>query len=296
MKFRKCLIHKNGGAAMKKSGGKPTDTILTLEEALRRFARKLSEESASTTDETHADSSATVTREGDGTAAGDLRSAEDGANAYAQPDEANAGMSAGEDVVAPIDGVPRPLEEIEQMVAADEDAEFGDGSEVGEAGRTARAARHFPVGDYAFTAISAALALLVALLITRVPIGNNRPNLVAQTSAMPAPLKASPLTSADEQITNFVMIPVAGAHLASAGPTLKSDELEALIKDMLKSHAFPDMEYPCRRWAKRIWRAKFTVWMRRTRSRKSCTASTVCIGFIFCIQTCYPRMVPHTSA
>ena len=230
---------------MGKNGGKPTDTILTLEEALRRFARKKSEEGAATTDESapaanvrHAGFSATVKREGDATAAGDLKSADDDASASAQRDEANAGMSAGEDIVALIDGVPRTLEELEQIAAADENAQVEDGSEVGEAGRTALAARHFPVGDYAFTAMGAALAALVAFLITREPIVNNRPEMVAQTIAMPA-LKASPLTSADELITNFVMIPVTGVHLASAGPT--SDELEARIKDTLKSHAFPDI-------------------------------------------------------
>ncbi len=231
---------------MGKNGGKPTDTILTLEEALRRFARKKSEEGAATTDESapaanvrHAGFSATVKYEGDATAAGDLRSADDDASASAQRDEANAGMSAGEDIVALIDGVPRTLEELEQIAAADENAQVEDGSEVGEARRTALAARHLAVGDYAFIAMgAAALAALAAFLITREPIVNNRPNLVAQTIAMPA-LKVSPLTSADELITNFVMIPVTGVHLASAGPT--SDELEARIKDTLKSHAFPDI-------------------------------------------------------
>src|ERR1017187_4559903 len=35
-----CLIHKDGSAAMGKNGGKAADSILTLEEALRQFARK----------------------------------------------------------------------------------------------------------------------------------------------------------------------------------------------------------------------------------------------------------------
>src|SRR5208282_2384095 len=179
-------------------------------------------------------------------------SADDGASASARRDEANAGMPAGEDVVALIDGIPRTLEELEQIAAADqecqedfpaaapENAEVEDGSEVGEAGGAALAARHFRVGDYAFAAMGAALMVLVAFLMTRVPIVNNQPELVAQTIATPA-LMASSLMSADDLITTLVMFPDAGVQLASAGSRLKSDELEARIKDTLKSRAFPDI-------------------------------------------------------
>lgn len=220
---------------MGKNGGKPTDTILTLEEALRRFARKRSQSGAESKDETapasnvrYADFSATVKHEGDGTAAGD---------------------PAGEDIVAVIDGVPRTLEELEQIAAADkacqedfsasvpDNAEVEDGPEVGEAGGVALAARHFLVRDYAFTAMGAALMVWAAFLMTRVPIANNQPKLVAQTIATPA-LKTSPLMSADDLITTFIITDV---QLASAGPRLKSDELEARIKDTLKLRAFPDI-------------------------------------------------------
>lgn len=245
---------------MGKNGGKPTDTILTLEEALRLFARKRSEGGAGTKDETapasdvrYAGSSPTLKREGDGTAAGDLKPADDGASAAAQRDEANAGMPAGEDIVAVIGGIPRTLEELEQIVAADkaceedfpasapQNAEVEDGSgEVGEAGGAALAARHFPVRDYAFTAMSAALMVLTAFLMTRAPIVNNQPKLVAQTIAMPA-LKASSRMSVDDLITTFVILPDTGVQLASAGRRLKSGEVEARIKNTLKLRAFPDI-------------------------------------------------------
>ncbi len=241
---------------MGKNGGKPTDSILTLEEALRRFARKRSEAGFGTKDETatssnvrYADFSATVKREGEETAESNLESADDSASASAQRDD-NAVKPAGEDVVAMIAGVPRTLEELEQIAAAEkayrddfpqasgDDAEFEDGSDLDVDG----VARHALMRDYAFTAMGAALMVLVAFLMTRVPIvnNNNQPRLVAQTIATPA-LKASSPTSEDDLITTLVIIPDADVQVASAGPKLKSDELETRIRDTLKLRAFPDI-------------------------------------------------------
>jgi len=244
---------------MGKNGGKAADTILTLEEALRQFARKRGQAGADAKEETapaanvrYADFWPKVKREGDATAGGDLKSADDGASASAWRNAANAAMAAGEEIVAVIDGIPRTLEELEQLEAAEkayqedfpasapENDEVADGSELGEAGPVALAARHFLVSEYAFTAMGAALMVLVAFLIARVPIVNNQPGLVAQTIATPA-LKASSLMSADDLITTFVIIPDPDVKLASAESRLKSDELEARIKDTLKLRAFPDI-------------------------------------------------------
>ncbi|HEY9157424.1 PDZ domain-containing protein [Candidatus Binatus sp.] len=232
---------------------------MTLEEALRQFARKRAEAGADTKEETapatnarFAAISATVKREGDATAGLDLKPADEGANASARRNAANAGMPAGEEIVALIGGTSRTLEQLEQLEAAEkayqedfpasapDNAEVADGSEVGEAGGVAVAGRHALIGDYAFTATGAALMLLVAFLIARVPIVNNQPGLVAHTIAMPA-LKASSLMSAHELITTFVIIPNTDVQLASAGSRLKSDKLEARIKDTLKLRAFPDI-------------------------------------------------------
>jgi hypothetical protein len=244
---------------MGKNGGKAADTILTLEEALRQFARKrgqagadAKEETAPATNVRYADFLPKVKREGDATAGGDLKSADDGASASAWRNAANAAMAAGEEIVAVIDGIPRTLEELEQLEAAEkayqedfpasapENAEVADGSEVGEAGPVALAGRHFLVREYAFTAMGAALMVLVAFLIARVPIVNNQPGLVAQTIVTPA-LKASSPMGADDLITTFVIIPDTDVKLASAESRLKSDELEARIKDTLKLRAFPDI-------------------------------------------------------
>lgn len=244
---------------MGKNGGKAADSILTLEEALRRFARKRAqagvetkEQAAPDTNVHYAGSSAKVEGEGDAPAGRGLKSADDGASASARRNAANARMPAGEEIVPLIDGVPRTLDQLEQLEAAEkayqedfpasapENADVADGSEVGEAGGVALAGRHFLVRKYAFTAMGAALTVLGAFLITRVPIVNHQPGLVAQTIATPA-LKASSLMSADDLKTTFVNIPDTGVKLASAGSRLKSEELEARIKNTLKLRAFPDV-------------------------------------------------------
>ena len=93
---------------MGKNGGKPTDSIMTLEEALRRFKRTRSETGAETRAETasdsnvhHVDFSAKAEPEREGRATSDLTTAEDNAsaNVSAQRDDANAGMPANEDIV-----------------------------------------------------------------------------------------------------------------------------------------------------------------------------------------------------
>ncbi|MGA9724287.1 MAG: PDZ domain-containing protein [Candidatus Binatus sp.] len=247
---------------MGKNGGEPTDTILTLEEALKRFKRKRSEEvaesrveSAAGSNVLHADFSATVRIEGEQVAVGDLEAADDSASVSAQRDEANAGMPASDDLVAMIEGIPRTLEQLELLAAAEKayaqdfpddaqvDAEVEeDDSDAGEVDVMALAARHSMVRDYAFTAMGTALMVLVAFMVTRVPIVNERPNLVAQSIATPAPLKVSSLISTADLITNLVMVPDVDAQFASSGmPRLKTEELEARIKDTLKVRAFTDI-------------------------------------------------------
>src|ERR1700674_3519606 len=117
---------------MGKNGGKPHDTILTLEEALKRFARKRLE-NAETRDASaqpsspvskvrYADFSPSVKREED---VGIGREHPPGAVAPVAP-VAPAALDAGKaspeslgDIVAVIDGVPRTLEDLERLEAAD---------------------------------------------------------------------------------------------------------------------------------------------------------------------------------
>ncbi len=249
---------------MGKNGGTSADTILTLEEALMRFKRKREAgseakgESGSESNVHHADFSATAERASEGTTEGglqtategDLKTAEDSASVSAQRDDASAGTPATEDIVVVIDGIPRTLEQLEHLAAAEEayehdfpehdvaDAEADD-LDVDEMEVASRASRHALIRNYAFTAMGAAMMVLVAFLMTRVPIVTGRPSLVAQSIATPA-LKASSQMSVEDLIASWMTIPETNEQLA-AGPKVKADELEARIKDTLKTRAFTDI-------------------------------------------------------
>jgi hypothetical protein len=246
----------------KNGGGQPADTILTLEEALRRFKRKRGEAGGETRGETgsesnvhHVDFSTPAKREGEGTTRGDLNLADDSASASvsAQRDEANAAMPAGEDIVALIEGIPRTLEELERIAAAEKayDEDFPEettlesaATEEDEAGEIdvvpIAASRHALTRDYAFTAMGTGLMVLVAVLVMRVPIVSNHPALLMAQS-MPTPaLKASSLMSvADDLVSTLMIVPDTDAQ--PAAHNVKPDVLEARIKDTLKLRAFTDI-------------------------------------------------------
>jgi len=257
----------------KNGGGKPTDAILTLEEALMRFKRKREEAGASIGVETvsastahHSGGSVTVHREGAGKATTYLESAEESASVSDERDDsnANAEMSASEDIVAVIEGIPRTLAELERLAAAEKaydldfpettmesaEVEEEDDAEVGGMDVVELAAnRHAMMRDYAFTAMGTALMVLVAVMVMHVPIVNNhnQPSLMAQSIATPA-LKASTPMSPDDAISTLVIVPDTDNQTASADtsaesvlPPLRSNELEARIKDSLKVRAFTDI-------------------------------------------------------
>ena len=109
------------------------------------------------------------------------------ASVSAQHDESNAGTPADKDIVAVIDGIPRTLDELERIAAAEkaydqdfpettlESAEVEDDDvEAGEMDVMAHEAnRHALMRDYAFTAMGTALMVLVAVLVMHVPIVND---------------------------------------------------------------------------------------------------------------------------
>jgi hypothetical protein len=168
-------------------------------------------------------------------------------------------MSADSDIVAVIDGIPRTMEELERLAAAEKayDQDFPestleateveeDDAKIGDIDVMALASRHGLIRDYAFTAMGTALMVLVAFLMTRVPIVKNHTNLMAQGVATPA-LKASSvssslMTAANDMISTLVIVPDAEVQQASsAQPPVKSEQLEARIRDTLKGRAFPDI-------------------------------------------------------
>ncbi len=245
--------------------GKPTEAILTLEEALMRFKRKR-EEAGESRSETvsegnvhYVDFSATVEHERKAKATGYLESAFEAASVSAQHDESNAGTPADNDIVAVIDGIPRTLVELERIAAAEkaydqdfpattlESAEVEDDDvEAAEMGVMAHeASRHALMRDYAFTAMGTALMVLVAVLVMHVPIvndGEHQPALMAQSIATPALKASSSIMNQDDLISTLVIVPDANVQQASARPLLKSsDQLEARIRDTLKLRAFPDI-------------------------------------------------------
>jgi PDZ domain/BON domain len=245
---------------MGKNGGEPTDTILTLEEALKQFKRKITEVGVERKDEIEtganvhgADSPAATKLAGGESAVSELGSADQGASASDQRDDAGAEILASNDIVAVIDGIPRTMEQLEQLAAADkayaadfpetvyEDAGLDDDDDLEppEIDVGMIASRHSLVRDYAFTAMGTALMVLVAVLATRVPTMNNEQNLVAQSVPTPA-LKASSLINvADDLFSTLVIVP--DTDTQTAAHNVKPAQLEARIKDTLKLRAFPDI-------------------------------------------------------
>jgi hypothetical protein len=245
---------------MGKNGGQPQDTILTLEEALKRFARKRIEsaeaKNASAQDSApgakvhYADFSASLKSEeavgiGREDPPGDIAP-----DAPAASDAAEASSESPEDIVAVIDGVPRTLEDLERLAAADNAfrEDFPDEpaflqevseDETVEPAMAHEFARNTSKRDFALGAIGAALLVWVAILVTRVPIVNE-PRIFAKAIPTPA-LKASSIKSAQEMIATWVIIPDSETALASNAQELEPGELEAAIKDTLKMRAFTDI-------------------------------------------------------
>jgi hypothetical protein len=148
-----------------------------------------------------------------------------------------------------IDGVPRTLEDLERLAAADKafhedfpesanEPEFPE--ENIEPAMAHEFARSTSRRDFALGAMGAALLVWVAILVTRVPI-INQPRIFAKAIPTPA-LKASSIKSAREMIENWVIIPDSEvAELSSSRQRLEPGELEAAIKDTLKTRAFTDI-------------------------------------------------------
>jgi len=246
---------------MGKNGGEPRDTILTLEEALKRFARKRLENSETRgaavqaspgSKVCYADFSASTKPEQEKLeeTVHPAAPAVTGATAALDARKGDYGSSA--DIVAMIDGVPRTLEDLEQLAAADKAfrEDFPDSSdepEFPEPETTEPATSPATMGwitsrrDLTFGAVAAALLVWVAILVTRVPIVN-QPITLAKAVPTPA-LKASSFRSAQDLISTWVIVPDLDSsknELASV-QSVQPGELEAAIKDTLRTRAFSDI-------------------------------------------------------
>src|SRR6202158_1799382 len=233
---------------MGKNGGKPHDTILTLEEALKRFARKRLENAETRDAPAHpsspvskvryADFSPSVKREED---VGVGREHPPGDAVPEAPAALDAGKAASEslgDIVAVIDGVPRTLEDLERLEAADKafEEDFPESAdetelphqeatedETIEHAMAHEFVRNNSKRDFVLGAMGAALLVWVAILVTRVPIVNE-PRIFAKAVPTPA-LKASSIKSAQELIATWVIIPESGTALVSSRQRLEPGEL-----------------------------------------------------------------------
>ena len=231
---------------MGKNGGKPPE-LLTLEEALRRFAsaRKL----------TSGDSLGVETLERSNVRYADFAPANDqvGGRVTGELENADApsrpAAVSADDIVAMINGTPRTLAQLEGLAVAEqaygedfpeESAPEPDSEEVTEAeiAAAALASRQTTRRDFAFSAMGTAFLVFVAILLTRVPIVQS-PKTFAHRAAMIA-LKASSFATAEDLIATWVIIPDSDVTL-DPHRQLKPGELEARIKNTLKVKAFPDI-------------------------------------------------------
>jgi hypothetical protein len=250
---------------MGKNGGEPRDTILTLEEALKRFARKRLENSETRGAAVQASQGSKV-RYADFSASTkpEQEKLEETASASAHPPapavtRATAALDARKDdsgssadIVAMIDGVPRTLEDLELLAAADkafredfpdssDEPEFPEPEETTEPA-TSPATMGWITSrrDLTFGAVAAAVLVWVAILVTRVPIVN-QPITLAKAVPTPA-LKASSLMTAQDLISTWVIVPDStNDELASVQSVVQPGELEAAIKDTLRTRAFSDI-------------------------------------------------------
>jgi hypothetical protein len=250
---------------MGKNGGKPHDTILTLEEALKRFARKRIENNLQTREAAAQGSSqiskvryadfSTITKrenEAEKSDAGIVRevpptpAASDARGTRPLVDANQSAPQSSEDIVAVIDGVPRTLEDLERIAAADEafqqdfpsssdEPEFPDDDTV----ESPMAARDTSRRDFVFGVMGAALLVWIAILVTRVPIVEG-PKFAAKAVPTPA-LRASSDKSAQDMISTWVIIPEPNNEMVASEPPVQPVELEAEIKDTLKTRAFTDI-------------------------------------------------------
>jgi hypothetical protein len=160
-------------------------------------------------------------------------------------DASKSASQSSEDIVAVIDGVPRTLEDLERLAAADKafHADFPESSdepEFPEDEADELPMRDTSRRDFAFGVMGAALLVWIAILVTRVPIVEG-PKIAAKAVPTPA-LRASSQKSAEDMIATWVIIPEPTAdEMVSYERPVQPGKLEAAIKDTLKTRAFTDI-------------------------------------------------------
>ena len=246
---------------MGESGGKPDDTILTLEEALKRFARKRIEDSAETKDAAiqnskvnFADFSPPTKREEE---IGIRREHPPRKGVTAALDARKGDTKSLSNVVTMIEGaVPRTLEDLEPHAVAEKafrhdfpkssDEPESPENESTKPATAPETDRDTSTRDFALGVMGAALLVWAAMLVARVPIVKE-PKPFAKAVPTRA-LKASMVMSPQELISTWVIEADSDAEPASARQVPETDELEAAIKDTLRMRAFTDIGVSVSHW------------------------------------------------
>ncbi len=243
---------------MSKPGGKPRAQILTLEEALRRFARERG------LGPKNRDAAGSNVRYADfATGRDDLKSED----ADLLPERLSTIQGffddAGEsDQIIPfIDGIPQTLHQLELMVAAEDafrkdffdKAEGGPDSDQFDAHQFhADDALEEPIPltphnaspnwrrDFTISAVGAALMIFAAIFVTRSPqVRHAVPEPMSQNIST-QPLKSGADIDSGDSITTLVIL--ADSDVIPSLPKRPIPAaLEINIKDELKSRAFPDI-------------------------------------------------------
>lgn len=220
---------------MSKSGGKPNDVILSLEDALKRFKHQdhRSEESgAEDTQRSNVVDFAPVRREG--SPGNNTTMLNEDPREFAASAEAES-----EEIVAMLNGVPRTFQDLERMAVLEE---LRVAEAIAEDEASAKAdwygwkPRSIRRGELTFTAMGAAMVVWVAFLVTYVPHRNRAP--IAGASPALA-LKASAAHSPGDLITTLVIL--ADNQSLPVASLFKPTDMEARVKNELRAQAFPDI-------------------------------------------------------
>lgn len=251
---------------MSKNGGEGKDPLVTLEQALARFATRraaLEEKRRRYLEQTQGDSSRTkihyanfspsYRRDEQRFTRSDTRPlSQEKPTGPLLHDAAGADPDPN-DFIATIGGVRKSFVELDRLQAAEDayerdfpaspasDQHDSATQMLGPAER-----RRVWFTETAMSVMGASLALLVAFAVWKMPLIKNPGAMIARTAATPA-LKASQLRVNDDLITTLVVISDSDALRRASSSSLTLEravrpvELEGKIRDTLKTRAFPDI-------------------------------------------------------
>lgn len=253
---------------MSKNGGEAKEPLVTLEEAIGRFARKRAaleekrkrarleenQNDASRTKIHYADFSQATRRDEQRFTRSDTRPLSQEKPTGPLVHDAAGAEPDATDILAVIGGVPKSFLDLQRLEAAEEayDRDFPNSpdsdledplAEIAEPSMSRRAW----FTETAMLVMGASLAVLVAFAVWQVPIVKQRSEMIARTAPTPA-LKASAAPGTGDLITTLVVIsdsdagrPTSSSSSLTLKRAIRPVELEGKIKSTLKTRAFPDI-------------------------------------------------------